>query len=311
MSLFRRGRKAQVVVENSLNRDETGEILDDNIRRSDASRVGVYAFASIMFALVGGLVVAATYGALQAWGLVAGVVAGFLAASTVRVAPQWERVALLRLGKFRRVAGPGVYTVIPFVDSVAMHIDIRTITSAFNAEQALTADLVSVDIDAILFWVVWDPKKACLEVANYPQAVLRSAQTAIRDAVGQVNLEDLSMRRRQLDHELQAIMSEKCEVWGISILSVEIRDIRVPKELQDALSREAQATRERDARVLLAEVEKDISEMYYDAAELYEQRPQAMKLRAMNIAYESARDGKGVIFAPNSLADAFDSKDVL
>ena len=239
------------------------EILDENIRRSDASRVGVYAFAAAVFTLVGGIVALATFKSLEAWALVLGIVAGFLAACMFRVAPQWERVALLRLGKFRRVAGPGPYVVIPFVDSVAMHIDIRTITSAFNAEQALTADLVSVDIDAILFWVVWDPKKACLEVANYPQAVLRSAQTAIRDAVGQVNLEDLSMRRRQLDHELQAIMSEKCEVWGISILSVEIRDIRVPKDLQDALSREAQATRERDARVLLAEVEKDISEMYY------------------------------------------------
>ena len=287
------------------------EILDENIRRSDASRVGVYAFATAVFVVAGGAVAAATFGVLEAWALVLGVAVGFLAASTVRVAPQWERVALLRLGKFRRVAGPGLYTVIPFVDSVAMHIDIRTITSAFNAEQALTADLVSVDIDAILFWVVWDPKKACLEVANYPQAVLRSAQTAIRDAVGQVNLEDLSMRRRQLDHELQRIMSEKCEVWGISILSVEIRDIRVPKDLQDSLSREAQATRERDARVLLAEVEKDISEMYYDAAELYEKRPQAMKLRAMNLAYEGCRDGKGIIFAPNSLADAFDAKDVL
>lgn len=287
------------------------EILEDNVRHSDASRVGVYAFAAALFAVSAALVTFTTLAALEAWSLVLGVAVGFLVASAIRVAPQWERVALLRLGKFRRVAGPGVYVVIPFVDSVAMHIDIRTVTTAFNAEQALTADLVSVDIDAILFWVVWDPKRACLEVANYPQAVLRSAQTAIRDAVGQVNLEDLSMRRRQLDHELQATMSEKCEAWGITILSVEIRDIRVPRELQDSLSREAQATRERDARVLLAEVEKDISEMYYDAAELYEKRPQAMKLRAMNLAYEGARDGRGIIFAPNSLADAFDAKDVL
>ena len=284
---------------------EQREILDENIRRSDASRVGVYGFATALFCVVSVLVGAATFAPLQSWAIVLGVVAGFLAAATIRVAPQWERVALLRMGKFRKVAGPGLYLVIPFVDSVAMHMDIRTISSAFNAEQALTADLVSVDIEAILFWVVWDPKKACLEVANYPRAVLRSAQTAIRDAVGQVNLEDLSMRRRQLDHELQVIMSAKCEAWGISILSVEIRDIRVPKELQDALSREAQAARERDARVVLAEVEKDISEMYYEAADLYAKRPQAMKLRAMNLAYESSRDGKGVIFAPSNLADAF------
>ena len=195
---------------------EQREILDENIRRSDASRVGVYGFATALFCVVSVLVGAATFALLQSWAIVLGVVAGFLAAATIRVAPQWERVALLRMGKFRKVAGPGLYLVIPFVDSVAMHMDIRTISSAFNAEQALTAELVSVDIEAILFWVVWDPKKACLEVANYPRAVLRSAQTAIRDAVGQVNLEDLSMRRRQLDHELQVIMSAKCEASASS-----------------------------------------------------------------------------------------------
>lgn len=286
------------------------EMADDTARHTDVSRAGVYGFASAVFVLVGGAIAAGLFAALGTWAIVLGAVAGFLAAASFRVAPQWERVPVLRLGKFHHIAGPGLYAVIPFVDSAAAHVDIRTITSAFNAEQALTADLVSVDIDAILFWVVWDPRKACFEVANYPQAVLRSAQIAIRDAVGQVNLEDLSMRRRQLDHELQAIMSEKCEGWGISILSVEIRDIRVPKALEDSLSREAQASRERDARVLLADVEKDIAAMYYDAAELYEKRPQAMKLRAMNIAYESAKEGKGVIFAPNDIADAFGVKDV-
>ena len=207
MSLLRKDKRVDAASASAV--ADRREVADETIRRSDASRIGVYAFASALFVLVGGLVVLIARPALEAWAVVLGVAVGFLAASCIRVAPQWERVALLRLGKFRRVAGPGVYVVIPFVDSVAMHIDIRTITSAFNAEQALTADLVSVDIDAILFWVVWDPKKACLEVANYPQAVLRSAQTAIRDAVGQVNLEDLSMRRRQLEHELQRIMSEK------------------------------------------------------------------------------------------------------
>ena len=214
-------------------------------------------------------------------------------------------MALLRFGRFRKIAGPGVYVVVPFVDSVAMHIDRRTITTAFYAEQALTSDLVSVDVDAILFWMVYDSEKACLEVANFPQAVRRAAQTAVRDAIGQVTLAELSVRRRQLDHELQEFMAEKCEEWGISVISVEIRNIKIPKELQDSLAREAQAERERDARVLLADVEREISEMYVEAARVYNEEPGAMQLRAMNLSYESARDGKGVLLAPSSLADGF------
>ena len=179
-------------------------------------------------------------------------------------------------------------------------------TSAFSAEAALTADLVPVDVDAIIFWLVWDAKKACLEVANYPKAVLWSAQTALRDAIGQVNLADLSLRRKQIDHELQQVLGGKCEEWGITVISVEIRDIAVPHELQDALSKEAQAERERNARVILAEVEKDISEMFVEAAQVYEENPKALQLRAMNLAYEGTRDGKGVLLAPSSLADGFD-----
>nr|WP_270297385.1 slipin family protein [Eggerthella sinensis] len=154
--------------------------------------------------------------------------------------------------------------------------------------------------------MVWDAEKACLEVENYPKAVLWSAQTAMRDAIGQLNLADLSLRRKQIDRELQEIMGAKCEQWGITVMSVEIRDIMVPRELQDALSKEAQAERERNARVILAEVEKDISEMFVEAAEVYDRNPKAMQLRAMNLAYEGAKDGKGVLLAPSSLADGFD-----
>ncbi|VEG98807.1 Uncharacterized protein conserved in bacteria [Slackia heliotrinireducens] len=201
-----------------------------------------------------------------------------------------------------------MYVVIPLVDSIAMFVDQRMITSSFVAEQALTADLVSVDMDAVLYWMVFDSRKACMEVANFPQAVMRSAQAAIRDAVGQVTLAELSVRRCQLDHELEEFMADKCEEWGISVLSVAIRDIRIPKDLQQSLAREAQAERERDARVLLAEVERDISEMYVEAARVYNQEEGAMELRAMNLSYESARDGKGVLIAPSSLADGFVEK---
>ena len=185
-------------------------------------------------------------------------------------------------------------------------IDHRVMTSSFSAEAALTADLVPVDVDAILFWMVWDAEKACLEVENYPKAVLWSAQTAMRDAIGQLNLAGLSMRRKQIDRELQEVMGAKCEQWGITVMSVEIRDIMVPRGLQDALSKEAQAERERNARVILAEVEKDISEMFVEAAEVYDKNPKAMQLRAMNLAYEGAKDGKGILLAPSSLADGFD-----
>ena len=281
------------------------ESPDNIITENDASRVGVYGFALLMFALGFAVVFGLTVAWLSVFTVLASAVAGLVLASTFRVAAQWEHVALLRFGKFRAVAGPGVYVVVPFVDSVAMHIDRRTITTAFYAEQALTSDLVSVDVDAILFWMVYDSEKACLEVANFPQAVRRAAQTAVRDAIGQVSLADLSVRRRQLDHELQEFMAEKCEEWGISVISVEIRNIKIPKELQDSLAREAQAERERDARVLLADVERDISEMYVEAARVYNQEPGSMQLRAMNLSYESARDGKGVLLAPSSLADGF------
>ena len=205
------------------------------------------------------------------------------------------------------MAGPGIYALAPFVEYAAIHIDHRIMTSAFSAEAALTADLVPVRM--------WTPycsgwcgtrRNACLEVENYPKAVLWSAQTAMRDAIGQVNLADLSLRRKQIDRELQEVMSAKCEQWGITVMSVEIRDIMVPKELQNALSKEAQAERERNARTILAEVEKDISEMFVEAADVYDRNPKALKLRAMNLAYEGAKDGKGVLLAPSSLADGFD-----
>ncbi|WP_368656399.1 slipin family protein [uncultured Slackia sp.] len=230
---------------------------------------------------------------------------GVVAAMSVHVVPEWERVVILRFGKFRRIAGPGLYFCIPFVDSIAIHIDQRTMTTSFSAEAALTADLVPVDVDAILFWMVWDAKKACLEVKNYPKAVLRTAQTALRDAIGQLNLADISTRRKQIDHELEKMLDSKCEAWGITVLSVEIRDIVIPEELQDALSREAQAERERNARIILAEVEKDISEMFVEAADVYAENPDAMKLRAMNLAYEGVCSSGGVLLAPSDLAGAF------
>ncbi|WP_139652097.1 slipin family protein [Raoultibacter phocaeensis] len=286
--------------------DERRSVAATELEPNEATRAGVYVFSIVMFVLGFGIVFAATIAWMSIATVIASAVVGLLLAACVRIAPQWERVTVLRLGRFNRVAGPGVYALIPFVEYAAIHVDHRVMTSSFSAEAALTADLVPVDVDAILFWMVWDAEKACLEVENYPKAVLWSAQTAMRDAIGQVNLADLSMRRKQIDRELQEVMGAKCEQWGITVMSVEIRDIVIPLELQDALSKEAQAERERNARIILAEVEKDISEMFVEAAEVYDKNPKAMKLRAMNLAYESAKDGNGMVLAPSSLADGFD-----
>ena len=303
MKFSLRGDKARTATAKD---DARRTVAVTELEPNEATRVGVYVFALVMFVVGFGVVLAATWAWLSAATVAAAVLAGLLCAACIRIAPQWERVAVLRFGRFHRVAGPGLYVLAPFVEYAAIHIDHRIMTSAFSAEAALTADLVPVDVDAILFWVVWDAQKACLEVENYPKAVLWSAQTAMRDAIGQVNLADLSLRRKQIDRELQEVMSAKCEQWGITVMSVEIRDIMVPQELQNALSMEAQAERERNARTILAEVEKDISEMFVEAADVYDKNPKALKLRAMNLAYEGAKDGKGVLLAPSSLADGFD-----
>ena len=298
MGLFRRSK-------GEAEADASRKVAETELEANDASRGGVYLFFLAMFAAGFLAVLFATFAWVSPLTIAASVVAGFVLATSVRVAPHWERVAILRFGKFNRIAGPGLYCCIPFAEYAAIHVDQRITTASFSAEAALTADLVPVDVDAILFWLVWDAEKACLEVENYPKAVLRSAQTAMRDVIGQLNLADISRRRKQIDRDLEDILGKKCEQWGVTVISVEIRDIMIPKELQDALSKEAQAERERNARIILAEVEKDISEMFVEAAEVYDRNPRAMKLRAMNLAYEGAKDSKGVLLAPSALADGF------
>ena len=298
MGLFRRSK-------GEAEADASRKVAETELEANDASRGGVYLFFLAMFAAGFLAVLFATFAWVSPLTIAASVVAGFVLATSVRVAPHWERVAILRFGKFNRIAGPGLYCCIPFAEYAAIHVDQRIMTASFSAEAALTADLVPVDVDAILFWMVWDAEKACLEVENYPKAVLRSAQTAMRDVIGQLNLADISMRRKQIDRDLEEILGKKCEQWGVTVISVEIRDIMIPKELQDALSKEAQAERERNARIILAEVEKDISEMFVEAAEVYDRNLRAMKLRAMNLAYEGAKDSKGVLLAPSALADGF------
>lgn len=271
------------------------------------SRNSVYVFALAIFAVVAGAIVAAFWGVLTSAIVVVAIVLGAVAAMSIRIAPQWERVVVLRLGKFDRIAGPGPYFVIPVVEHAAAHVDQRMITTPFSAEEALTADLVPLDIDAVLFWMVWNPKDACVEVEDYASAIWWAAQTALRDAVGRINLAEVATRREQIDSEIREILEEKTRSWGITVVSVEIRDIAIPKDLQDAMSKEAQAERERNARLLLAEIEKDISEMFVEAAAVYDQNDKAMQLRTMNLIYESVKEKGGLVIAPSAFGEAFNN----
>ena len=291
-------------------RPEMGDEATINPMSTVTSRNSVYVFGGVVFSLAAAVVACAfgaAFGGVTAEILVAAACAGALACATVRIAPQWEKVVILRFGRYSRTSGPGIYFVAPFVEHASAHVDQRTQTTTFYAEEALTEDLVPVDVDAVLFWVVWDPTKACLEVQDYMEAVVRSAQTALRDAIGCVELADLSHRRRQLDHDLQELMDAKCAEWGISVSSVEIKNIFVPKELQDALSRKAQADREREARLALAEAERDVSEIYVEAAEIYQKNTLAVQIRAMNLVNEGVREKGGMVVIPSAYSEGFGS----
>lgn len=271
------------------------------------SRNGVYLFSLTIFLIGLAAVLVAFWGNLSVPAIIVAIVVGFILASSIRIAPQWERVVVLRLGKFNRIAGPGLYLLIPIVEHASAHVDQRIITTPFTAEEALTADLVPLDIDAVLFWLVWNPKDACVEVEDYSSAIWWAAQTALRDAIGRINLAEVATRREQLDNEIKEILDAKTRTWGITVVSVEIRDIAIPKELQDAMSKEAQAERERNARLLLAEIEKDISEMFVEAAAVYDQNDKAMQLRTMNLIYESVKEKGGLVIAPSAFGEAFNN----
>lgn len=238
-------------------------------------------------------------------------IVGWLLSDSIRVANQWEKAVVLRLGKFKALAGPGVFAVIPFIDSVPTYIDQRVISTKFTAEQTLTKDTIPVNVDAVLFWLVWDAEKAALEVANYEESISWAAQTALRDVIGRTELEDLLSTRETIDKDLKDLMDERTEPWGITIQNVQIRDIKIPGNLQDAMSRAAQADRERMARTILGEAEKQVAESFLAAAEMYNNNPVALQLRAMNILYEGLKEKASLVVVPSSLADATNVGNVL
>jgi regulator of protease activity HflC (stomatin/prohibitin superfamily) len=221
----------------------------------------------------------------------------------LKVAAQWEKAVVLRLGKFYKLAGPGVFWIVPIVDTIPAWIDHRVMVTPFAAQKTLTKDTVPVDVDAVLFWVVWDAEKAALEVENYRAAVDWAAQTALRDIIGRMMLADILVGRSAIDQELQQVIDERTTPWGVTVQSVEIRDIVIPQDLEDAMSRQAQAERERQARVILGESEKQIAASFAEAAKSYADNPTALHLRAMNMLFEGLKEKGALVIVPSSAVD--------
>lgn len=236
-------------------------------------------------------------------GAVAGVSALFLG-STIKYADQWEKAVVLRMGRYRGLRGPGFFTVVPVLDRVSYHIDQRIRTTDFDAESCLTKDTVPVNVDAIAFWVVYDVERAALEVQDYELAVVLSAQTALRDAIGKHDLAELIQSRRELGRSLQEVLDRKMHDWGIQVQSVEIRDVVIPNALEEAMSRQAQAERERQARIILGTAETEIASKFVEAAERYAEKPVALNLRAMNMLYESIVKRGSLMVVPSGLVDS-------
>ncbi|HEX6537342.1 MAG TPA: slipin family protein [Gemmatimonadaceae bacterium] len=237
-------------------------------------------------------------------GLVVGTGLGLLLGMGPQVAKQWERAVVLRMGRYRGLAGPGLFWVVPLVDQISAWVDQRVATTPFAAEETLTSDTVPVNVDAVLFWMVHDPEKAALEVQNYPAAVSWAAQTALRDIIGRTSLADLLRGRERIEDELQDLIDQRCMPWGIAVQAVEMRDVVIPATLQDAMSREAQASREKRARIILGEAEVEIAALFDQASLAYQKNPTALHLRAMNILYEGLKEKGALMLVPSSAVES-------
>ena len=235
--------------------------------------------------------------------MVIGVITFLLAiiiSSSIKIADQWEKAVVLRLGRFQSLRGPGLFFIIPIIDNVAYWIDTRVITTSFTAEKTLTKDTVPVDVDAVLFWRVLDAKKAALEIAEYRNAINWASQTALRDVIGKTMLSEMLEGRDKMSDKLQKIIDDRTEPWGINVISVEVKDVLIPASLQDAMSMQAQAERERQARVILGDSERQVAEKFGEAAKTYADNPTALHLRAMNMLYEGLKTNSTIVIVPSS-----------
>jgi regulator of protease activity HflC (stomatin/prohibitin superfamily) len=273
-----------------------------NLPSMDVARVNVVSAVMLLVpVLLGGLT---SWWLFNPVGIIAGLLLGGLLAQSPKIARQWERAVVLRLGKYVGLKGPGLFWIIPFVDTISAWVDQRVITTSFAAEETLTSDTVPVNVDAVLFWMVYDPEKAALEVQNYPQAVSWAAQTALRDIIGRTSLTDLLRGRERIEEELQKLIDERSNPWGVTVQSVEMRDVIIPAALQDAMSREAQAAREKQARIILGQAEVEIAHSFETAARSYRDNPTALHLRAMNMLYEGLKEKGALMLVPSSAVES-------
>jgi len=273
-----------------------------NLPALDTPRLNVVSAVVFLIPLLVGAL--ATWATFNPAGVIIGMVLGVLLAQSPKIARQWDRAVVLRLGRYVGLRGPGLFWIIPFVDTVSAWVDQRVITTSFAAEETLTSDTVPVNVDAVLFWMVYDPEKAALEVQNYPQAVSWAAQTALRDIIGRTSLTDLLRGRERIEEELQQLIDERSNPWGVTVQSVEMRDVIIPSALQDAMSREAQAAREKQARIILGQAEVEIAHSFETAARSYRDNPTALHLRAMNMLYEGLKEKGALMLVPSSAVES-------
>ena len=232
-----------------------------------------------------------------------GALVGLYFLFAIKVVQQWEKVAVLRLGKYVGLRGPGVFHIVPIVETLSAYVDQRVRVASVSAESTLTRDTVPVNVDAIVFWLVWNAEKSILEVENFIDAINMSAQTALRESIGRHELAQMITERETMGRELQRILDEKTNPWGITVQSVEIRDVKIPQGLEDAMSRQAQAERERQARIILGQAEKEISDSFVQAASSYAENPVALHLRAMNMLYEAIKEKGSMVIVPSSAVE--------
>jgi regulator of protease activity HflC (stomatin/prohibitin superfamily) len=271
-------------------------------------------FATLVFVailVIGGLLVLCAYrgpASLPTVGVLEACVfiVACLVSSAIQIADQWEKAVVLRLGKFQGLRGPGLFVIIPFIDAIVYWIDTRVLTTAFKAEKTLTKDTVPVDVVAVLFWKVLDPEKAALNVADYQSAINWAAQTALRDVIGKTMLSDMLEGRDKISALLQKIIDERTEPWGINVISVEVKDVLIPAALENAMSMQAQADRERQARVILGDSERLVAESFGEAAKTYLNNPVALHLRAMNMLYEGLKANSTIVIVPSSAVESMD-----
>lgn len=260
--------------------------------------------AVIIVLVFSGIGVAITVLQRNPVGVLIGVSVGLILAQAPKIAKQWERAVVLRLGKYVGLRGPGLFWITPFIETVTSWIDQRIITTNFKAEETLTSDTVPVNVDAVLFWMVYDAEKAALEVQDYARAVSWAAQTALRDIIGRTSLTDLLRGRERIEADLQKLIDERSTPWGVTVQSVEMRDVVIPASLQDAMSREAQAAREKQARIILGQAEVEIATLFQEAAKSYHDNPTALHLRAMNILYEGLKEKGALMLVPSTAVES-------